>query len=318
MTDAPGRPKLAVVTCLGPFADHFLPTLGDELTSWAEVVPDLASVPAGAEPVVLTVPMDSPQLRAAADPAVRWMHVLATGIDGFPLELATDRTVTCSRGAAAVPIAEYTLTAMLMQAKRMPECFITEPPVGWQTPGTGTLEGATLAILGLGAIGTEVARRALSFGMRVTATRRRPLPSSLAGVTMADSLGEAVGAADHVVVTVPSTPTTARLLDAEAFGRFKPGAHLVNVSRGAVVDQDALLAALDEGQVGWATLDVVEPEPLPTGHPLYHHPRVRISPHIAWAGPVTSVRTSAAFVDNLRRYAQGQPLDGVVDPAAGY
>ena len=135
---------------------------------------------------------------------------------------------------------------------------------------------------------------------------------------MAGSLHEVLAGSDHVVVSAPATAATRHLIDAAAFDALKPGAHLVNVARGALVDQDALLAALDSGRVATASLDVVDPEPLPEGHPLYAHPGVRLSPHISWSAPDTMDRTVALFAENLRRYRAGRPLQGVVDPIAGY
>jgi phosphoglycerate dehydrogenase-like enzyme len=108
------------------------------------------------------------------------------------------------------------------------------------------------------------------------------------------------------------------MFDRDAFAAMKPGAHFVNISRGALVDQDALLDALDNGPVAMASLDAVEPEPLPDGHPFYTHPKVRLSPHISWSSPQTARRTVELFVDNLRRYRDGEPLTGVVDTDAGY
>src|SRR5205823_6050030 len=132
------------------------------------------------------------------------------------------------------------------------------------------------------------------------------------------SLADLLDDADHVVICAPATKDTIGLFDDAAFASLKRGAHVVNVARGAIVDHGALLAALDSGQVGRATLDVVQPEPLPDGHPLYHHHNVRISPHISWAAPTTSQRVVAGFTDNLRRYMEGARLQGVVDIDAGY
>ncbi len=124
--------------------------------------------------------------------------------------------------------------------------------------------------------------------------------------------------ADHLVVAAPATPQTRRLLDREAFARMKPGVHLVNVARGELVDQDALREALDEGRVARASLDVVEPEPLPAGHWLYTHPRVRLSPHTSWSGPGALDRLLDPFLSNLRRYLADEPLQGQVDVELGY
>ena len=121
-----------------------------------------------------------------------------------------------------------------------------------------------------------------------------------------------------VVVTAPATPETRSLLDVGAFAAMKPGVHLVNIARGALIDQDALRDALDRDVVAVASLDTVTPEPLPEGHWMYAHPKVRLSPHISWSMPGASDVLAATFIDNLHRYVAGEPLDGVVDVAAGY
>ena len=251
-------------------------------------------------------------------PQIRWVHMLSTGVDGFPLAAAGDRLVTCSRGASGVAIAEWVLAVMLAFEKKLPDSWVTEPPPQWNVSSLGTLAGRTLGIVGLGAIGSEVARRALAFDMRVVALRRTDRPSPVPGVALAGSLHELLATADHVVLAAPATTATSRLFDEAAFEACKPGVHLVNVSRGALVDQDALLEALDRGVVARASLDVVDPEPLPAGHPLYDHAGVRLSPHVSWSAPSSMKRTFELFVANLGRYRAGQQLQGVVDPVAGY
>ena len=258
------------------------------------------------------------QLAATLTPAVQWVHVFAAGVDGFPFELLGDRVLTCSRGASAVAIAEFALTTMLAFEKRLPESWIGEPPAQWGQAGLGGLNGRTLVLVGLGAIGTEVARRALAFGMHVVAVRRTSTPAALDGVEVAGSLTEALARADHVVVAAAATDATRHLLDAGAFDALRPGAHVVNVARGSLIDQDALLAALDSGRVARASLDVTDPEPLPAGHALYAHPNVRLSPHISWSSPDTVRRTIEIFVENLTRWRQGDALAGRVDPSKGY
>src|SRR5207248_2708819 len=121
-----------------------------------------------------------------------------------------------------------------------------------------------------------------------------------------------------LVVAAPATTRTTHLLDAGAFARVKPGVHLVNIARGALVDQEALQAALDDGRVALASLDVCDPEPPPDGHWLYEHPKVRLSPHVSWSNPAQTARIVELFVDNLRRFLAGRPLAGEVDPAEGY
>jgi len=278
---------------------------------------DLAAEVAGE--VLLTYPWASPNLRQVLSRGVRWIHALGTGVDAFPFALLTDQLLTCSRGGSAVPIAEWVLAVMLAFEKGLPEAWIhAAPAAGWSRGKRGTLSGRTLGLVGLGAIGTAVAQRALPFGMRVRACRRSGRPSDVAGVDVVSDLIALVAEADHVVIAAPATPATRHLFNRAVFARMKPGAHLVNVARGGLVDQDALRAALDDGRVAMASLDAVEPEPLPAEHWLYTHPRVRLSPHVSWQMPGAAELLIASFIDNLQRYRAGAPLTGVVDRAAGY
>jgi phosphoglycerate dehydrogenase-like enzyme len=268
--------------------------------------------------VLLTLPWGTPNLGDVVARGVRWVHSLSTGIDTFPTDvLPADVMLTCSRGASAVPIAEFVLAAMLAFEKHLPDVWVREPPARWATADLGGLEGRTLGLIGAGGIATEVARRALPFGMRVCFVRRTDAPPPLAPMERC-TLREVLAAADHLVVAAPATPATRHLLDADALAGVKRGVHLVNVSRGSLIDQAALLEALDSGLVAMATLDVADPEPLPAGDPLYGHPGVRLSPHVSWAAPGALNRLVASFVDNLRSYVADEPLAGVVDRVAGY
>jgi phosphoglycerate dehydrogenase-like enzyme len=249
---------------------------------------------------------------------VDWVHLAGTGIDSFPQELFDGRTVTNARGASAIPISEFVLAAMLAFEKQLPETWIHEPPEHWNFAPLGWLYGRNLGLVGLGGIGLAVAERALPFGMHVRALRRRPEPSPLEGVEVVGTLDELLPDADHVVLAAPATPRTRHLINAETLQLVKPGVHLVNIARGALVDQDALREALDDGRVAMATLDTVDPEPLPDGHWLYMHPKVRLSAHVSWASPAGMARTLEIFLDNLRRYSAGEPVQHVVDPDEGY
>jgi phosphoglycerate dehydrogenase-like enzyme len=175
-----------------------------------------------------------------------------------------------------------------------------------------------LALIGFGHIGEAIARRALPFGMSVRALRRSDAPSPLPEVELCRSLGDLLDGAHHVVVAAPLTDETRHLLDADAFAAMTPGVHLVNIARGEIVDQDALRVALDDGTVACASLDVMTPEPLPAGHWLYTHPKVRLTPHISWMMPGAIEALFEDFVANLRRFLAGEPLANVVDPARGY
>ena len=172
--------------------------------------------------------------------------------------------------------------------------------------------------MGLGGIGRAVAERALPFGMQVKALRRTDAPSPVAGVELVRDLDTLLADTDHLVLAAPATARTRHLLDAAAFGRVKPGVHLINIARGALVDQDALRAALDDGRVGLATLDTVDPEPLPSDHWMYAHPKVQLSAHISWHSPDLQRASVELFVDNLGRFLRGAPLQDVVDPLEGY
>ncbi|HEY3723465.1 MAG TPA: NAD(P)-dependent oxidoreductase [Acidimicrobiia bacterium] len=249
---------------------------------------------------------------------VPWVQLSGTGVDKVPPELLRGRVVTCARGASAVPISEFVLGAMLAFEKRFPDVWLHEPPEHWNFARLGGLKDRTVGIVGFGGIGVAVARRALPFGMRVIAHRRTEAPSPLDGVEMSTSLDAMLAASDHVVLAVPLTARTEHLLDADAFAKVKPGVHLVNIARGRLVDQDALRVALDDDRVAMATLDTVDPEPLPAGHWLYEHPKVRLSAHISWASHLGMDSTVDLFVENLRRHVAGEPLQDVVDPAEGY
>jgi phosphoglycerate dehydrogenase-like enzyme len=294
----------------------------------AAAVPEVELVPVArdGEPppgvegeVLLTYPWASPNLDRILPRGVRWVHVIGTGVDAFPLELLGDQVLTCSRGASAVPIAEWVLAMMLAFEKRLPDTWITSlPPAGWNRAALGTLDGKVLGLVGFGAIGSAVARRALPFGMRLRALRRSRSKPEVEGVELVESITDLASSSDHLVVAAASTPATRGLVGREAFAAVKPGAHLVNIARGGIIDQDALRAALDDGRIARASLDAVEPEPLPEGHWLFAHPRVRLSPHVSWSMPGAADLLVQAFIENLRRYRAGEPLNGIVDREAGY
>jgi phosphoglycerate dehydrogenase-like enzyme len=269
---------------------------------------------------LLTLPWGTPNLADVLESAgVAWVHTVGTGVDRFPLAAVGDRLLTCSRGASAIPIAEWVLAQMLAFEKELPAVWLREFPTSWNfRPTMGGLYGKTLALVGIGGIGRAVAERALPFGMRVRALRRRPAPSPIPGVEIATSLEDLVATADHLVLVAPATEDTRGLIGETALRAVKPGVHLVNVARGSLVDEDALRKAVDDERVALASLDAVEPEPLPEGHWMYSHPRVHVSAHVSWNGPGGEDVLVGKFIENLRRRLKGEPLDGVVDVAAGY
>lgn len=268
--------------------------------------------------VLLTRPWGTPNMSDLLRCGVRWVHTIGTGVDRFPLDEVGERILTCSRGASATPIAEWVVTMMLAFEKRLPEVWLSEPPEEWSLGGNlGSLEGRTLGLVGLGSIGLGIARRVEPFGMKIVACRRTTAPAPLPSIEIA-SFDEVIERADHLVVAAPATAATKKLLDATAFSRLKKGVHFVNIARGSLVDHEALRSALDDGRIARASLDTVDPEPVPAGHWLYDHASVRLSPHVSWSMPNALDAFLEIFIDNVGRYRRGEDLYGVVNLAEGY
>jgi phosphoglycerate dehydrogenase-like enzyme len=293
----------------------------------AAALPDLeiVAIPPDALPpvdvhgeVLLTLMRGTPNIAAVLERGVRWVHTIGTGVDEFPLQLLGDRVLTCSRGANAVPIAEWVMAQILAVEKQLPDMWVDSPPEAWGTPNLGSPAGQTLAILGLGSIGTHLARRALAFDMHVRALRRTAAPSPVDDVEVVTSIEALLAEADHVVLAAPSTSETRGVVDDAFLDAVKPGAHLVNVARADLIDEVALRRALDDGRLALASIDVAPVEPLPGDHWFYAHPKVRFSPHVSWSGPAVWDAMTEAFVANCRRWIAGAPLEGVVDIATGY
>jgi phosphoglycerate dehydrogenase-like enzyme len=307
---------------------RILNMLGDGAAAVArEVVPDAEVIPVPndaipddlhGEVLFAAWSLGHPVFDRLDDLGVRWMHLPGTGIDAWPRGLLEGRTVTCARGVSAIPIAEFVLGTILAFEKRFPDVWLSAPPEHWNFADLGELADQTVGLVGFGGIGSAVARRVLAFDARVRAIRRRPDQPVMSGVEVVTELGDLLESADHLVLAAPATPATIGLLDEAAFASVRPGVHLVNIARGSLVDQDALRAALDDGRVARASLDTVDPEPLPTEHWMYDHPNVKLTAHVSWGSPRAFDRILAAFADNLRRYVAGEPLEGVIDPGEGY
>ena len=269
--------------------------------------------------VLLTSPTSTPTLPEALGRGVKWVHLIGTGVDRFPLELlSTDVTVTCSRGGSAIAIAEWSVTMMLAFEKHLPDSWFDAPPDRWFQSNLGTLYGKTLGIVGLGGIGERTAALARPFDMRIKALRRSLRPADTPGVEVVGTLAEVLDGADHVLIAAPLTNETRHLINGESIAWMKPWVHIVNIARGGLIDQDALRAALDSGHIARASLDTVDPEPLPEGHWIYSHPGVRMSPHISWSMPHAQGMLIDHFRENLRRYLDGHELTNVVDVRLGY
>jgi phosphoglycerate dehydrogenase-like enzyme len=253
---------------------------------------------------------------------------MSAGVDrymGVPELVENDRIVlTNMRGVHGPAIADHAFAMLLALTRDLRFHLANQADGIWERGGSTTrpiaLEGRTMLVVGLGGIGTEVAKRAHGFGMRVLATRRSdtPGPEFVERVGSPRDLLSMLPEADVVAVCVPLTEETRGLFGKAAFDAMKPGAILINVGRGRVVETGALLAALDSGRLGGACLDVTDPEPLPADHPLWRHPRVIVTPHVSSDAELTDRRRWEIFRENIRRFGAGEPLENVVDKRAGY
>jgi phosphoglycerate dehydrogenase-like enzyme len=248
--------------------------------------------------------------------AMRWFHAFVAGLDHPVFRSLAERgvVVTNSAGFNAVPIAQYVLAMMLRHAKNIPAWEAAQRERAWRRVESDELTGRTVALIGTGSIGREVARLSHAFGMRVLGMRRRPEPiAAVDQLFPPEALHALLSEADYVVVAVPLTPATAGLIDAAAFAAMKPSAYLINVARGPIVVEAALIDALAEGRIAGAALDVFDEEPLPPESPLWSMENVIVTPHNSAASPRSLDRGARMFIDNLRRYAAGEPLLNVVD-----
>lgn len=253
---------------------------------------------------------------ALRSPDLKWVQSGAAGFDHaiFGQFVEKGAVLTTSHGQA-VGIADYVLWGVLDVYQGGPARRANQTSHDWRRLAYRELDGTRWVILGFGAIGQGVAVRARAFGAHVTGVRRSGAPDPAADrmITPEGFLG-ALPEADVVALCAPATRETRHIAGAEAFASMKPGSVLVNVGRGALVDEPALLAALDRGAPAHAVLDVFETEPQPADSPFWDHPRVTLTPHAAGMSSGNAPRNDALFLDNLGRYLAGQPLRNVADP----
>ena len=265
----------------------------------------------------------------AALTRLKWVQSPATGVGGMlgPDLIASPIVVTSARGVRARAIAEHVMGVTIALARLLPLVSRRQAEHAWaleEVESSGsvrTLHDRRMAIVGLGAIGLEVARLASAFGMRVSAIRRRTelaVPASVEEVLPPDQLHDVLGRSDVVVLSAPLTAETTRLIDRAALDRLKRGALLINVGRGKLVDDEAVIAALRDGRLGGAALDVFTREPLDAASPYWDLPNVIVTPHIAGAMEDYWTPLVGLFAENLRRFERGESLLNIVDKAAGY
>jgi phosphoglycerate dehydrogenase-like enzyme len=265
-------------------------------------------------------------LRAAKN--LRWVQSSSAGVERYlavpELRDNPGIVLTNMQAVHGPTIADHAF-AMLLVLTRDLAYYVDPAQRGtWNRGGSGTepiaLQGRTLLVVGLGGIGSEVARRGKGFGMRVLATRRSdtPPPPYVDRQERPDKLLELLPEADVVALCVPLTDETKGMIGERELASFKPGAYLLNVGRGKVVDTDALVEALEEGRLAGACLDVTDPEPLPSEHPLWAMPNVVITPHVSGRSALTGKRWQAVYKENLARFGGGEALLNIVDKTAGY
>lgn len=253
---------------------------------------------------------------------IQWIQSPSSGANTLPLDLMKARGIVLTNAAGnyGPNMADHTLAMMLMLARQIEKVRRAVLADGWgcerPIPDPGELARQTLLVVGLGGIGLETARRAAGFGMRILATRRhtdRGKPDFVEAIYPPEALHELLPEADWIAVCVPFTPETKGLIQDREFDLMKPGVHLLCVTRGGIINTEALMRALDSGKVAGAGLDVTDPEPLPLDHPLWSYENVIITPHASGRAEAAFRRLEDLLRDNIRRFLNGDPLRNVVD-----
>ncbi|MEH3160199.1 MAG: D-2-hydroxyacid dehydrogenase [Sphingomonas taxi] len=255
----------------------------------------------------------------ASGPDLRWVSTIYAGLDAFPLDLLRERGVTVTNGAGinAVAVAEYALLGILAAAKRFDTVIRAADRQDWlvDAPGKVELSDTRALVIGYGTIGRLIGERLAAFGVDVTGVTR----SGRDGTLTPDAWAPRIGEFDWLVLAAPSTSATKALIGAAELTAMKRSAWLINIARGDMIDQDALLAALRDGGVAGAFLDPTDPEPLPAGHPLWTAPNCMVSMHLSGRSQTRMFQRGAAlFLENLEAFVAGRPMRNVADLDAGY
>ncbi len=257
-------------------------------------------------------------------PRLKWAQMFSAGVDRMVGSELWESSVTITNvsGVTAVPISEYVISLMLMFVKQVPSLFELKAKKEWRWMNFTVLRSKTVGIIGLGSIGREVARLAKAFGMEVVATRRTAKQQTRARyvdqLLPPEQLHELLEKSDFVVLTLPLTFATSRLIGEQELSKMKSTAYLINISRGGIVDEDALIKTLEEKSIAGAGLDVFATEPLPLESRLWDLENVIISPHASGGMEDYMVQAVDIFIQNLKRYLQGKKLINVIDKKNGY
>jgi glyoxylate/hydroxypyruvate reductase len=254
-------------------------------------------------------------------PRLRWIQSLTGGCEHWLAspDLPSSAVLTCARGTHRLAMPEHILAALFTVAKQIPGIVLDQRESRWRRRVNDTLSGKTLGILGLGAIGAEVARKAAALDMRVIGTKRDPAPMAHVDQVLGpDGTGRVLGESDFVLVLLPSVTSTRGIINKQTLALMKPSAWLLNFARGDLVVDADLVEAVAAKHIAGAVLDVFREEPLPAASPLWTTENIVIFPHVGGLHPRRDELVAELWVDNLRRFAAGQPLREVVDRRRGY
>jgi len=257
---------------------------------------------------------------ATRAPRLRWIQSLTGGCEQWlGPETPTTTVLTCARGTHRVQMSEHILAALFLCAKDLAGIVLDQAQSRWRRRINPTLAGATLGILGLGAIGAEVARLAAALEMRVIGTKREPTPiPHVERVHPPSETARVLAESDYLLLLLPSTAETRGLVAKTALARMKRSAFVLNFGRGDLVVDDDLIDAVRDRRIAGAVLDVFTTEPLPSSHPFWTTPGIVVLPHVGGLHPTRDTIVARLWVENLRRFLAGQPLLQVVDRARGY
>ncbi|WP_298211246.1 D-2-hydroxyacid dehydrogenase [Ferrimicrobium sp.] len=317
------KPSLAVVRDGENPSDDCLESIADQVDLVVVSEGGVGNILDEAE-ILFVWPFAAPQLQKnwQSARALKWVHTATAGVDGLMFKelRESDVLVTNSRGVFERPIAEYTMGLLLAFAKDFRTTFKFQEEFRWEHRETARLDRTKLLIVGAGPIGREVGRMARNLGLEVTvvARHRRTDDADFGVVLGIEDLYTALPDSDFVVLATPLTDETRGMIGFRAIESMKAGSYLVNIGRGPVVDEGALLAGLDAGRVAGAALDVFEHEPLPQEHPFWTRSNVVVSPHMSADARGWQTIATSLFSDNLQRYLAGEPLINSVNKLAGY
>ena len=259
-----------------------------------------------------------------ATPKLRWYHSISAGVENMPLSDLAARgiTLTNNSGSYDIQIAEHLMAFVFAASRQLHRYRDSQRASEWDEREHQELRGATMVVYGMGSIGGEIARLASAIGMRVIGVRRTTGSSEpgieIDRVVTSDRLVDVVGEADYLAIAAPLTSATRGAISREVISRMKTTAWIVNIARGAIVDEPAMIEALQAKRIGGAALDVFTTEPLPKESPLWKLENVMITPHDSGSSPRVDERSLTLFAENLRRYKAGEPLMNRVDFEAGY